>query len=96
MYVDNQSAIAIARSSTSIERTKHIKAKYLKVQELVNNEVFELKYIESQNQTADMLTKVLPRARFEYLRKCLYSGGSVEVEDDEFPELSRKEKKRKE
>ena len=79
IYVDNQSAIAIAKSSQSMERTKHIKLKYLKVQEMIAANLFEIQYIETELQTADMLTKPLARSKFEYLRKCLYSGGSVEA-----------------
>ena len=72
IYCDNRSAVSIANNLTSVERTKHIKAKYLKVQELVSNNEVEVKYIPGEDQVADLLTKPLARGMFEEQRERLY------------------------
>jgi hypothetical protein len=78
VWCDNQSTIKIARSAASVERTKHIKRKYLKIRELIRNGILEIDYVETTQQVADIFTKALPRPQFEFLRENLNSGGSVE------------------
>ena len=80
---DSRSAVYNANILTSIDRTKHIKAKYFKVQELVKNEVVEVKYIPGEDQIADILTKPLSRGVFEEQRKRLHSGGGTTVNSEQ-------------
>jgi len=65
---DNQGAIAISRNPVEHARTKHIDIRYHFVREAIKDRVIELRYCSSQNMTADILTKPLPRKQFEKLR----------------------------
>ena len=47
------------------KRTKHVDVKYHMVREKVWNKEVELVYVASQDQTADGLTKPLPRGPLE-------------------------------
>ncbi|XP_022751434.1 fructose-1,6-bisphosphatase 1-like [Durio zibethinus] len=52
-------------------RTKHIKIKYHFIREVEAENEVKLVHCKSEDQIADILTKVLPKARFETLRKSL-------------------------
>ena len=78
---DNRSAVNIAVSRESIERTKHIKSKYLIVQDLVEEKEVEPRFLPGAKQIADLLTKPLNKNKFVELRDMLYSGESVAVDE---------------
>lgn len=65
---DNQSAIAIARNPTGHARTKHIDIRYHFVREKGTT---DLCYCPTKEMIADLLTKSLPRGRFESLRSAM-------------------------
>ena len=68
IYVDNQSTIAMAKNSMFHRRTKHIKIKYHFIQEAETENEIRLVHCNSEDQIANILTKALPKARFETLR----------------------------
>jgi hypothetical protein len=59
MFEDNQACIH-SLVSWDQKRLKHIDIKYNFIRDLIKNKLIEVKYIESANQTADILTKGLP------------------------------------
>ena len=65
LYVDNTSAIALLKNAKSCVRTRHIERRYLKLRELVDAGHIQLKYINTTDNHADVLTKALPCADFE-------------------------------
>ena len=65
---DNQGTIAIARNPVSHGRTKHIDIKYHYVREALSNGVIDIVYCPTNQTPADILTKSVPRDRFETLR----------------------------
>ncbi|GJV29859.1 hypothetical protein Tco_1386307 [Tanacetum coccineum] len=48
-------------------RSKHIDIRHHFIREQVENRVVELYFVETNYQLADILTKALPRERFEFL-----------------------------
>lgn len=60
MYVDNQSAISLASENFFHAKTKHINIKYHFVRQSVVDGTIQVKYIPTEEQAADMMTKVLP------------------------------------
>jgi hypothetical protein len=63
LYMDNQSAMKIAMSSTSQvhERTKHIDIRHHFVRDASQKGRIRIKYLPTNKITADILTKALPR-----------------------------------
>lgn len=69
--MDNQSAIRLVKNPEFHKRTKHIDVRYHFIREKYEAGMFELTYVSSDEQLADIFTKPLPRRRFELLRGCL-------------------------
>ena len=67
IHEDNQGAIAMAKNPVGHARTKHIDIRHHFVREGVQNGAIVLKYIATDEMIADMLTKPLPKHRFEKL-----------------------------
>ncbi|GKB59205.1 hypothetical protein Tco_0915391, partial [Tanacetum coccineum] len=67
LYCDNKSAIALCCNNVQHSRSKHIDIRYHFIREQVENRVVELYFVETNYQLADILTKALPRERFEFL-----------------------------
>ncbi|KAH9148766.1 hypothetical protein AeRB84_007995 [Aphanomyces euteiches] len=73
MFVDNQSAIQVAKGAATHSRTKHIRLRFLFLKELVEENVVCLQYTSTKDQIADIFTKSnltleIPH-RFKTLRK---------------------------
>ncbi|GKD26605.1 hypothetical protein Tco_1232819 [Tanacetum coccineum] len=64
---DNKSAIALCCNNVQHSRSKHIDIRHHFIREQVENRVVELYFVETNYQLADILTKALPRERFEFL-----------------------------
>ena len=69
IHEDNQSTIAIAKNPQFHRRVKHINIKYHFVREHVNNNDIKLKYCQTSDMIADMLTKGLGKMQFKKLRE---------------------------
>ena len=71
VWEDNQAAIGLTRNPIGHKRTKHIDIKYHFVRECVMIGSLFVKYCNTKEMLADILTKPLPRGQFEYLRSKL-------------------------
>ena len=71
LYEDNQSTIALIKNPKHHTRTKHIDIKYHFVREAVETNCVNVKYCPTEDMTADIMTKSLPRPKFEKLRTML-------------------------
>jgi hypothetical protein len=67
MFEDNQSCIHLL-SKYELRRMKHLDVKYHFVRDLAMSKIIDVKYIPSNEQRADILTKGLPRTSFEKLK----------------------------
>ena len=65
---DNQSAISIVKNLVHHDLTKFIKIDEHFIKETLEEGIFQLIYIPTNNQVVDILTKALPRKIFEDLR----------------------------
>ena len=59
VFADNQSTIALAKHNMAKPRTKHILLRYHWIREQIKNGTFVLHYIPSNENLADLFTKVL-------------------------------------
>ena len=66
--VDNQGAIFLAQNPTQEHRSKHIDICYHYVRECIEDKKVELVYIPTNEQLADILTKILSFDKFQKLR----------------------------
>jgi hypothetical protein len=71
IYCDNQSCIKLSENPVFHDRSKHIEIRYHFIRDRVQKGVVKLKYISTNEQIADILTKGLPKGKFEYLREKL-------------------------
>ncbi|CAI7789981.1 unnamed protein product [Closterium sp. NIES-53] len=67
LYVDNKAAIALCEEHRLEHRTKHIALRYFQAQELQQRGQLRLRFVASQANTADILTKALQSACFGFL-----------------------------
>lgn len=70
-FEDNQSCIALAQNPANNKRVKHIDLKYNFVHENIKTGNINIKYCETNQQQADILTKGLPYPNFEKFRYLL-------------------------
>jgi hypothetical protein len=71
VYCDNQSAISLLSKSTQDNRVKHLDIKYFFIRDNIQKGLLQLDYVQSSSNLADILTKPLPKALFNPIRKNL-------------------------
>lgn len=59
IFVDNSSAIKLAKSDGYRKRTKHIDLKYHFIREKIGNGIMDVKYCKTELMVADSLTKAV-------------------------------------
>ena len=64
--VDNQGSIHLAKNPEYHARTKHIDIQHHFIREPIKMKKVELIYCPTQDNVADMLTKLLVRVKHEY------------------------------
>ncbi|KAL7290151.1 hypothetical protein TKK_0015865 [Trichogramma kaykai] len=74
LYNDNQSAGKLATNPIFHARSKHIDIRAHFVRDALKSGKFELKYLPTEEMTADILTKALPKAKTEF---CVRSLGLI-------------------
>ena len=71
IFVDNKSAITLAKNTVFHDRSKHIDTRYHYIRECVANNEVQLEYVKTHDQAADIFTKPLKREDFLKLRSML-------------------------
>lgn len=71
LFVDNEAAVKLAHNPEFHKRTKHIRIRHFFVREAVMNNEIEVERIGTEEQVADIMTKALPKPRFQILRSAL-------------------------
>ena len=66
LHVDNQSAIRLTRNLEFHRRSKHIDVRYHFICEKLRNDEIDTKYLNTNNQHADILTKPLSYDKLMY------------------------------
>lgn len=66
LFCDNQSVIHLSKNSSFHSRSKHIDVCYHLIRNALDSKLMELEKIHTDDNGSDMLTKVLPRGKFEF------------------------------
>eukprot|EP00045_Choanoeca_perplexa_P009360 m.89848 g.89848 ORF g.89848 m.89848 type:complete len:181 (+) comp14868_c3_seq10:996-1538(+) len=59
IFCDNKAAVSIAKSESVTQMNKHFDIKFHWIRDRVKSKWFEIRYIDTKSQTADILTKNL-------------------------------------
>jgi hypothetical protein len=71
IYCDNQGTVALIHNDVSHARTKHIKIRHFHVRNEVREKRIDVRWVSSQEQTADIFTKSLNFQQFNIHRSKL-------------------------
>jgi hypothetical protein len=71
LYSDNQGAIALARNNKCHARSKHIDIYYHVIREVLERNDIDITYVPTEQNIADIFTKVLLTSKFNYFRNLL-------------------------
>nr|GEY96698.1 retrovirus-related Pol polyprotein from transposon TNT 1-94 [Tanacetum cinerariifolium] len=69
---DNQSAIHLAKNSMFLKRTKHIDVRYHWIRDSIEDVMFELNKVHTDDNASDMLTKAVAREKLKIC--CSFAG----------------------
>ena len=75
MHEDNQGAVCLMKNNVMHSRAKHIDVRYHFIRELVGSKVVNVQYCRTDDNVADIMTKLLPRPLFEKHRARLLGYG---------------------
>ena len=68
IYCDNQSCINLLENPVFHDKSKHIEIKYQYIHHMVEKGALKLYFISIDEQVADVLTMLLSKVKFVYLR----------------------------
>lgn len=71
IFVDNKSAIALAKNPVFHDRSKHIDTRYHYIRECIARKDVQIEYVKSQDQIAELFTNPLKHEDFIKLRSLL-------------------------
>lgn len=71
IYIDNKSAINLAKNPVFHGRSKHIDVRYHFIRECIERGKIMIKHICTENQRVDVLTKSMATVKFEKMRALL-------------------------
>ncbi|KAM1196494.1 hypothetical protein ACFX2J_022854 [Malus domestica] len=78
---DNTSTIAIAKNPMFHQKTRHISRKFHFIRDAIQEKKIKLVYCKSEEQMADILTKALPKEKFNYFREMLGVKSAASLEE---------------
>lgn len=67
LYCDNQSTISIANNPVHHDRTKHVEVDRHFIKEKIDGGIISIRYVHTNQQLADILTKGLSERVFNFL-----------------------------
>ena len=71
LYIDNNSALQVAKNPEHHGRMKHLDLRHYWLRDVVKEGKIDVKYIPTASMPADIMTKTLPKATVEEMRRLL-------------------------
>ena len=88
LHIDNASAIKLTKNPEFHGRTKHINIRHHFIRECVESKAIEPRWISGKENTADMLTKSLPKQTFnQYLTALRLNDSNDDLTEDAGPHI---------
>ena len=72
MFVDNQGAISLSRNPVHHQRSKHFDIKLHFVRDIIQKKIIDLKYVPSNDNIADIMTKPFTKVSLRRFEKLLF------------------------
>ena len=69
--MDNRSAIELMKNPVLHGRSKHIDVRFHFIRDCIERGELVVKYVATQDQRADILTKALGKVKFEAMKKLI-------------------------
>lgn len=76
LLCDNKAAISIAKNPVQHDRIKHVEIDRHFIKEKIDQNIINIDHVPSCKQTADIITKALPRNTYENIKSNL---GMIEI-----------------
>ena len=76
VYVDNKTMISLVIAPVVSTKSRHIEIQHHYIRQLSARSMIRLEYVASAVMRANVLTKVLPKAKFLRERDCLFNRGA--------------------
>ena len=71
LYIDNQSALSVAKNPEHHGRMKHLDLQFFWLQDAVDAGIITLEHLHTDSMPVDLLTKPLPCAKVELFRRMM-------------------------
>ena len=71
IHCDNQSCVKLSKNPVFHDKLKHIEIKYHYIRDMVQRGEMKLRYVVTDEQIANVLSKTLARVKFEFFREKL-------------------------
>lgn len=71
LYIDNESALTVAKNPEHHGRMKHLDLRFYWLREKVADRTITVEHLPGKEMPADLLTKALPRPLLEYFRRMM-------------------------
>ena len=71
LYIDNQSAISVAKNPEHHGRMKHLDLAFFWLRDKVQSNIIQPLYLQTEDMPADLLTKALPKPQVIKLRSMM-------------------------
>ena len=77
LFCDNRTTILLTSEDSTTDRRKHINVKYHYIRSQLKEGMIQMKWIETKEQLADIMTKAMPPLRFNYLQPIIMGIGTI-------------------
>ena len=79
VFCDNTSAINLSKNLIQHSKAKHIEIKYHFIRDYVQKGIFDIRFVDTDHQWADIFTKALVKERFNFIKENL---GLISLSDE--------------
>jgi hypothetical protein len=71
IHCDNKSCVKLSNNHVFHDRSKHIEIKYHYIRDMVQRKTIQVQYLPTNEQIANIFTKLFAKTKFEYFRERL-------------------------